>query len=449
MFDTFDMTAEEAGPLGSPPEIEPHDLVFEADVVIVNITRNEARLTSIVKDIVETKAFQRDGYSSATALLKHRYAMHQGAAQQLVRRANGLADAQLVSLAYERGAISTAQVDALLEASYLAPEPFAKDEGSLVELAMDTPQVRELRKSLDYWAKEVAAEDQAADRDLARELRGVRARRVDGMVHASVWFDADEGEQFLAAIEPGPPAEDDHRSIYQRRSDQLIGIINGATDRPNITVHVSAEQLSDPPRAISESSFGTYMSAFEVERLACDACIARVVFGPKGQPIDVGRSKRLVTKGMRTALEARDLGCVFPGCDRPAHWCDAHHIIHWSKGGRTCLSNLVLLCRHHHTLMHEAGWTIRGGQDSLEFYRPDGSRLGDQPSRGPLIPPEPPPRVDIRNAFNPVAQTAKPLVLGSRPETPNHNRSRHRHSCRNQRYWGSDRSRDCQIPFQR
>ena len=406
MFDTFDTGTERPRPLVSPPEIEPHDLVSETDVVIANIIRNEARLASIIKDIVETKAYQRDGYSSATALLKHRYSMHQGAAQQLVRRANGLAEAKLVSLAYERGAISTAQVDALLEASYLAPEPFFQAEGSLVELAMDTPQVRELRKNLDYWAKEVAAEGQAADRDLARELRGVRASRVDGMVHASMWFDADEGEQFLAAIEPGPPAEDDHRSIYQRRSDQLIGIINGATDRPNITVHVSAEQLGDTARMISESSFGTYMSAFEVERMSCDASIARVVFGPRSQPIDVGRSKRLVTNGMRTALEARDLGCVFPGCDRPAHWCDAHHIIHWSKGGKTCLSNLVLLCRHHHTLMHEAGWTIQGEPGSLEFYRSDGSRLGDRPPRRgeeppqpQLIPRKPPPQLDIRNAL--------------------------------------------------
>ena len=385
MFATSETSTKDSEHLGSPPEIEPHDLVSEADVVTAKITRDEARLASIVRDIVETKAHQRDGYSSVTALLKHRYAMHQGAAQQLVRRANGLAKAQLVSLAYERGAISTAQVDVLLEASYLSPEPFSQDEGSLVELAIDTRQVRELRKNLDYWAKEVAAEDQAADRDLARELRGVRARRGDGMVHASMWFDADEGEQFLAAIEPGPPAEDDHRSIYQRRSDQLIGIINGATDLPNITVHVSAEQLGNTPRMISESSFGTFMSAFEVERMSCDASIARVVFGPKGQPIDVGRSKRLVTTGMRTALEARDLGCVFPGCDRPAHWCDAHHITHWSKGGKTCLSNLVLLCRHHHTLMHEAGWTIQGEPGSLEFYRSDESRLGGEHDRSIVV----------------------------------------------------------------
>ncbi|HEX9313752.1 MAG TPA: HNH endonuclease signature motif containing protein, partial [Actinomycetota bacterium] len=49
----------------------------------------------------------------------------------------------------------------------------------------------------------------------------------------------------------------------------------------------------------------------------------------------------------------RDHHCTFPECDRPASWCDAHHVIHWTDGGRTDLSNLVLLCRRHH-VRHEA-----------------------------------------------------------------------------------------------
>lgn len=54
----------------------------------------------------------------------------------------------------------------------------------------------------------------------------------------------------------------------------------------------------------------------------------------------------------------RDDGCVFPGCDRPADWCDAHHINFWAFGGRTDIDELALLCRQHHTLVHEGRWRI-------------------------------------------------------------------------------------------
>ena len=42
-----------------------------------------------------------------------------------------------------------------------------------------------------------------------------------------------------------------------------------------------------------------------------------------------------------------------PGCGRPPHWCDAHHVKHWADGGATALLNLALLCQHHHTVVHQ------------------------------------------------------------------------------------------------
>ena len=84
-----------------------------------------------------------------------------------------------------------------------------------------------------------------------------------------------------------------------------------------------------------------------------------MVLGSAFQPLDVGRAQRLVTPTIRRALIVRDGGCRFPGCDRPATWCDAHHLKHWADGGDTSLPNMILLCRRHHVLVHEAGWTIR------------------------------------------------------------------------------------------
>ncbi len=173
----------------------------------------------------------------------------------------------------------------------------------------------------------------------------------------------------------------------------LVDVVtNAASARPDIIVHVSPEVLARKarigthehdgpplpaisPAAISETSFGTFLTADEVQRIACDSTVTRVVFDMESRPIDVGRTKRLVTPAQRTAVRARDLKCVFPTCDRPPQWCDVHHLVPWARGGATAVDNLVLLCRHHHTLVHEGGWSITGSPGSLRFWRCDGSEL--------------------------------------------------------------------------
>ena len=95
-----------------------------------------------------------------------------------------------------------------------------------------------------------------------------------------------------------------------------------------------------------------------VRRLACDAELIPAVLGTQGQVLDVGRTSRLVTTGIWTALVLRDQHCAFPGCSRLPIACDAHHIQHWADGGTTSLDNLVLLCRKHHTLTHQTPWQV-------------------------------------------------------------------------------------------
>jgi hypothetical protein len=74
--------------------------------------------------------------------------------------------------------------------------------------------------------------------------------------------------------------------------------------------------------------------------------------------IDVGRTKRVVNGSRLRALRARDQHCRWPGCDRPSSWTNAHHLVHWARGGTSDLKNLVLLCHRHHWLVHEGGWRL-------------------------------------------------------------------------------------------
>jgi hypothetical protein len=96
-----------------------------------------------------------------------------------------------------------------------------------------------------------------------------------------------------------------------------------------------------------------------VERIVCETGTIPVAFDPDGQCIDLGREQRLYTTRQRIGLAARDGGCRWPACDRPASWTEAHHINHWARDhGNTDMADGILLCRHHHMLLHNNHWNI-------------------------------------------------------------------------------------------
>jgi hypothetical protein len=104
---------------------------------------------------------------------------------------------------------------------------------------------------------------------------------------------------------------------------------------------------------------GFHISAATARQMACDAGLIPAVLGGAGQILDLGRERRLFTGPVRRAILLRDRGCAFPACDRPARWCQAHHIRYYTDGGTTCLANGVAVCAHHHRLLHHSEWQVR------------------------------------------------------------------------------------------
>jgi len=96
--------------------------------------------------------------------------------------------------------------------------------------------------------------------------------------------------------------------------------------------------------------------------------------------------------GALAAAERRDQGCRFPGCTH-RRFVDAHHVHHWSRGGKTTLDNLLLLCRRHHRAVHELGFRIDAeqppkGATRFRFFTPDGAELppvADDLSQGNVV----------------------------------------------------------------
>ncbi len=106
--------------------------------------------------------------------------------------------------------------------------------------------------------------------------------------------------------------------------------------------------------------------------MACDCTVTRVLLGSDSTVIDVGRARRVISGSQGKALRVRDRGCVWPGCDRPATWTSAHHIVHWIHGGPTDLSNLVLLC---YVLWGPRGAAAGGAEGEWQIVRADDGRM--------------------------------------------------------------------------
>jgi len=218
--------------------------------------------------------------------------------------------------------------------------------------------------------------DRALEDDEAalKTLSSVRLSPLEnGMTAISGQLDPEAAAVLSAALDPlsapNPCTENggrDLRPADRRRAEALIEVCRRATtaggqapatSKAQVVVLIGLEQLTDAVRGSGTTLTGEVLSPQAVRKLACDASIIPMILGSQGQPLDVGRTKRLVTPSLLAALWVRDKACTFPGCGRPPNWCDAHHIIHWADGGPTALTNLTLLCAHHHTYVHRRDLT--------------------------------------------------------------------------------------------
>jgi hypothetical protein len=150
-------------------------------------------------------------------------------------------------------------------------------------------------------------------------------------------------------------------------------------ERYQVVVHVDARVLADPEQpGQSALEEGAHVPAGTSQRLACDA--SRIVMRQDegGRVVEIGARTRTIPPALRRALHHRDRGCRFPGCG--VRVAEGHHLHHRAQGGPTTLSNLALLCRRHHRVVHEEGYQVARGPDgTLRFGRPDGRSLPEVP----------------------------------------------------------------------
>ena len=340
--------------------------------------------------------FERDGHLSAASWLAMRFRVGWGAAREQVRVARGLERMSRTRRALETGDVSMSAVRVLASAHAAEPESFVDAEVSLVEAAK-RHSIGDLQRVVAFWRDRVARDGATDGSAEAMRARGRLHASVSlgGMVRDDGDLDPESGESLLTALRAvldtdARSGDREDRNPAQRRADALGEIcrqwLDGsdrprvAGERPHLTVTVGAQALDASLTAEGgELDHTGPVGAELVRRLACDASVQRVVMGPRSEPLDVGRRTAVVPPAIRRAVIVRDGHCRFPGCDRPQAWCDSHHVVHWSDGGATALSNLLLLCRRHHGMVHRTGGF---GLELIDgrpvFRRPDGSELEDR-----------------------------------------------------------------------
>ncbi len=305
------------------------------------------------------------GYPSLTAFLKHRCRMASGRAHRLVARSRVFLAARTTFRAWTAGRLSTDQAGVLLDQAVALPEQFAEGEDRLVEIVEDLG-VTDTRRALEYWRQSVDGPGIISDELAQHDLRGVSlSESLGGMGHIEGWTTPSALHALRAALGAlmPPPFPGDTRTPRQRRHDALEDLARNYLDhgdtpsvggeKPHINLVCDLPALQGIAGGLHETENGHLFTIYELRAVACDCSLSRIVLGPDGEIIDIGRKTRVWTAAQRRAIIARDRHCTWPGCDRDPRWCDVHHLKHWADGGSTDVANGALRCRFHHVLTHQ------------------------------------------------------------------------------------------------
>jgi len=300
-------------------------------------------------------------------------------AREHVRVAGALRELPAIRAAFGRGELTLTKVRALTRVATPGSEE------RLLELACSLTasqleralrvfrrlQAEEARDTheLEYvgyhWAEDgslvlrarLAAEDGVL---VVRALEAARDRVWQGRREEERQEAEADADAAKAAREFEPPRSANVEALLGVARSSLEAASEDRQAPARLVVHVDALALTADGAGRSELQDGPVIAPETARRLGCDAeTVASVEHG--GLPVSVGRTRRTVPPALRRLLETRDDGsCRWPGCDR-RRFLHAHHRVHWAHGGETSLGNLVLLCTHHHRLVHEGGYTIENG----------------------------------------------------------------------------------------
>lgn len=330
--------------------------------------RTASRVESQAKAIrVEAAAElqRRQGQSKAEKAVREQSGQTAYRSRKEVETAQKMKDLPRVRRAFGDGEISFGHAKIIADAAGRV----AVNEQELVDLAKEQP-VDVFARTARQHEQEQSGDDGVARLEQQRRDRkaGIRIDFTDGMTVLYARFDPITGARIkkrLSAKTNELWREEDRKARLtpeQRMVDALADLIcqpkghkkkkGNQTDLLLIAHYDPAGQTIRKARLAD----GTPIPVAAFRDQACEGRVIPAVFDTRGQPLWVGRAKRVATPAQRIALIARDRRCV--GCGADSDWCQAHHVVPWQAGGPTDLDNMCLLCSRCHHRVHDEGWRI-------------------------------------------------------------------------------------------
>jgi hypothetical protein len=350
------------------------------DRAIVNLTArlnaNEYELLVMIREFDERGGWLKWGLSSCPEWLHFRCDYSLSAAREKVRVAHALRDLREISSAFEKGILSYSKVRALTRVAT------PRNESALLEFALTTTAARveeRCRQIRNVQPQNVEDANRAHGRRSLTtwrdEARGTMMFAVEVPIEAGELIEQALANAMEGASTDGPEFAED--SWQAQRADALVCIARdyltgGNNSHSTSTADHYQVVLHLDQSALASAEGRADLPLESMRRLTCEGSVIPITDGPNGEPLNVGRKQRTVSTAIKRALWARDKACSYPGCTH-TRFVDAHHVVHWSRGGETSVDNTMLLCSAHHRLVHEGGYTIRKDHRGRWYFRrPDG-----------------------------------------------------------------------------
>jgi len=357
-----------------------HELVAELADAFRLRAMADGRILAAVAKAEREQTFRGDGATSTEAWLAERYGVSEATARAYPHAGKKAPDLPHLVGALCRGDISFDKLRTVVAVA--TPET----DQQLCDQAQGCT-VRELADVARTIAERRSAPPARSEHD-SRYLRfNDRCRTM------SLRLPAEDYAATKACIDTWavavPSAEE--TPLDQRRCDGFTGLMASGPSKEKtaanpffVVAHVPLGSLTDDAGHTSdlaaELEHDGLIHVETVQRIACDATIAVAVDDDVGHTMYEGRARRFPSGAQRREVMRRDRQCRFPGCTNVT-FANVHHIVPWKPGGGTDLPNLVLLCRHHHGVVHRKGWNMTGNaNEELTIVGPTGRVMVSRPS---------------------------------------------------------------------
>jgi hypothetical protein len=332
--------------------------------------RLEAKVIDVVIGFDRDCGWAFEGAGSLQAWLRTEAGCSDRDANRITDTARKLAQLLEVHGAWRRGEVTGGQVDLVMYAASSKRLPVLVQIDAAIAENLAGASIVETKRMMSRLAAMVDDIVDDGSEGGGAEQRANRlhlSQTLDGRWKLTGDLSAECGEMFDAALRLAATNDPECQQPPSERLGDAVGTLSGFVldnhRRDDVAAPRPGQRRNRPhlhvvinPDGSAETDNGIRVPGGTVERLLCDAKVNTVAFAD-GHVLYYGRALRTASDAQFQALVVRDRHCRFPGCERRASWCSAHHVEFWEHGGLTDIDNLVLLCGEHHRRLHDQpGW---------------------------------------------------------------------------------------------